>query len=341
MFCRRQSFQFAESCLLLLALFVSAGAARADAPKHSAQALEPVKLILQWTHQAQFAGYYAACETGIYAEYGLDVTILRGGPDRDSRAYLLDGRADFATRWLISALEDTAHGLPMKHIAQIINRSNLILLAWKDSGIKTIRDLDRRRVGLWEGQFRPPFIAFFRTHDIRPEIIQQNYSINLFLRRGVDACSAMYYNEYNMLFQAGIDESELIVFTLASENRPFPEDGIYCLRQTFEQKPQICRAMAEASIKGWQYAAAHPEEALDMVMRHTRAAKVPTNRAHMRWMLKAMLASIFPEKPGAWQIGRLSREAYAQTVNMLVEHGVITNAPDFNEFTFEELPNVP
>lgn len=326
--------------LTAAAALIAAGRAECAADSGRAPPV-PATLILQWTHQAQFAGYYMALEKGIYAAHGLDVTILRGGPDRDQVAYLLDGRADFATRWLASALADAASGAPIKHIAQIINRSNLVLVAWKDSGIAKVSDLDGRRVGVWEGQFRPPFVTFFRAHGIAPVIVQQNYSINLFLRRGVDACSAMYYNEYHMLYQAGVDMDELLVFPLACDERPFPEDGIYCMRETFEKKPEACRAMAKASIMGWRYAAEHPEEAIDVVIRYAREAKVPANRPHTRWMLDAMLDSIFPGQPAAWTAGILSPEAYAGTVEMMIGHGMITNAPAFRDFTAQESPDVP
>jgi NitT/TauT family transport system substrate-binding protein len=292
----------------------------------------PVTLMLQWTHQAQFAGYYMALEKGIYADHGLDVTILRGGPDRDQGEYLRDGRADFATRWLVSALTDVSHGIAVRNIAQIVNRSNMVLIVWKDSGITGVHDLDGRRVGVWKGQFRPPFIAFFHAHDIQPEIIQQNYSINLFLQRGVDACTAMYYNEYHMMFQAGIDMDELAVFSLGSIDMPFPEDGIYCLENTLESRPAVCRAMAEASLEGWKYAAAHPEETLDIVMQYARQAKVPANRPHMRWMLTVMLSSIFPEYIGDWTVGRLSKDDYSRSVDLLTAHKMITDAPSFEEF---------
>src|SRR5690606_2822086 len=43
--------------------------------------LTPVSLQLQWSAQAQFAGYYAAVEQGYYEDEGLDVTIEEGGPD--------------------------------------------------------------------------------------------------------------------------------------------------------------------------------------------------------------------------------------------------------------------
>ena len=320
-------------CLTFLFCFISADLGRAE---NHADAGTPVSLILQWKHQSQFAGYYMALEKGLYSGRGLDVTIVQGGPDRDPLEYLRTGRADFAMLWLVSAIEAAAQGVSLKNIAQVVNRSNLILMAWKDSGVKSVEDLDGRRVGLWEGQFRPPFIAFFRMQGIEPVVIQQNYSINLFLRHGVDACAAMDYNEYNMLYQAGVDLDELAVFPLASDNMPFPEDGIYCMSVMFRENPELCDAMAKASMEGWKYAAKYPEETLDVVMMYVSEANVPANRAHMRWMLETILSSIFPGRDGGWDPGRLSVDDYSKTARMMLGYGMITNLPSFNEFTVKE-----
>ena len=46
-------------------------------------ALEPVTIQLRWSHQFQFAGYYAALEKGFYAEEGLDVILREAGPGQD------------------------------------------------------------------------------------------------------------------------------------------------------------------------------------------------------------------------------------------------------------------
>ena len=61
-----------------------------------ASELKPVRFMLQWSHQAQFAGYYVALDKGFYRDKGLDVTIIPGGPGLDASAHLLRGDVDFA-----------------------------------------------------------------------------------------------------------------------------------------------------------------------------------------------------------------------------------------------------
>jgi NitT/TauT family transport system substrate-binding protein len=288
--------------------------------------------MLQWLPQSQFAGYYVAKEKGMYSRRGLDVEIMRGGPDRNAVQLLKDGKADFALLWLTSALDVMDEGVPLAHVAQIVNRSNLQIVAWADSGIRSVKDLGGRRVSVWEDPFRPAFRAFFKAQGVSPAIIPQYYTVNLFLRHGVDACSAMEYNESHVLYQAGIDDSRIIRFPLADQGINFPEDGIYCLESTRDSAPEVCQALAEATLEGWREAADHAEEALDIVMARVTEEKVPTNRTHMRWMLDHLIQSVFPKKEGEWKPGVLPRKSYEETKRWLVELDVIKGAPPYEEF---------
>ena len=59
------------------------------------KSLQKVSFIPQWVPQAQFAGYYMAYEKGIYKRYGMDLTIIPGGPEKSPSDLLKKGDADF------------------------------------------------------------------------------------------------------------------------------------------------------------------------------------------------------------------------------------------------------
>ncbi|HNX04030.1 MAG TPA: ABC transporter substrate-binding protein [Opitutales bacterium] len=319
---------------LILPLLLTAGTAcRAADTAHRA-----VSLVLHWDHQAQFAGYYMALDKGFYADAGLDVTIVRGGPDGTPCEDVGRGRATFCTTMLSTALEKRDGGMPLVLLAQVVNRSNFEVVAWRRPGgengpeIRTPADLNGRRATIWPGDFRPPYEAFLEAQDVRPEVLPQYYTLSLFLHHGVDACSAMRYNEYHWLLQHGVREEDLVVFPLCDFGVPLPEDGIYTLESTWESDPALCRAFAKASLKGWEYARDHREEALDAVMRRVTEANLPTNRPHMSWMLNEILASTFPAENAGWRFGRLSPEAFQASCNMLLRHDAIKTAPDYTNF---------
>jgi NitT/TauT family transport system substrate-binding protein len=300
-----------------------------------------IRLALQWNHQSQFAGYYVALDKGYYAARGLDVTILEGGPDKNPIEELRSGTADVATQFLTGALTAMNGGTPLVNLAQVVNRSNLTIVAWKDRQVKRIEDLEGRRVSLWGEQFNAPYLALFKARRVQPAIVPQFYSVELFLRRGVEACSAMQYSEVHRIFQAGVDADEVTVFSMQDLGFGFPEDGLYCLPSFAARSPAAGQAFAEASMEGWKTAGRTPEEALAMVMKRTRASHIPANQAHMRWMLTTILKSIFPEAKGAWKPGELSREDYARTVSLLLERGLIKAAPSYEVFAGKDLARVP
>ena len=172
-------------------------------------------MIPLWSPQAQFAGYYVALEKGFYRKHGIDMTILRGGPACYGCEYLKDGRADFAILWLTTAIRQRGEGLRLVHLSQIIPRSSMMLVAKKSRNIREPSDINGKKVGLWGGDLAIPPQAFFKKYGLQVKEIPQSYTVNLFLRDGVDITSAMWYNEYHTILNTGIDPEELNVFSLS------------------------------------------------------------------------------------------------------------------------------
>jgi ABC-type nitrate/sulfonate/bicarbonate transport system substrate-binding protein len=75
--------------LFITTILLGACMGQRDAP------LEPVTVQLKWTHQAQFAGFYAADQNGYYAEEGLEVAFAQGGSYVDILEQVQDGTAQF------------------------------------------------------------------------------------------------------------------------------------------------------------------------------------------------------------------------------------------------------
>lgn len=312
-----------------------------DTSRVVAHELERVTLVLQWQHQAQFAGYYMAAVRGCYRQAGLDVRILRGGPDVRVGELLRSGEADFGTLMLSTALGEVAQDTPLVHLTQVVNRSNFLLVAWRttaDGGrISELADLNGRRVTIWTEDFRAPFVALFRAQQVHPVILPQYNTFSLFLHRGADAFVAMRYNEYHTLLQSGISDQHVRVFALQDYGMGIPEDGLYTLADTWRRRPETCRAFARASLEGWRYARDHTEETLDVVMGYIDLEQLPTNRAHMRWMLREMIATVFPGPEDPWVAGRLQRDDYDKAVQILTRHGDLRGAPDFESFAVGEV----
>ena len=142
----------------------------------------------------------------------------------------------------------------------------------------------------------------------------------------------MRYNEHHWLFQHGVKPDDIVVFPLWEYGVSMPEDGIYTSEDYWNGHPEICRAFARASLKGWQYARNHRDEALDSVMERVRDAQLPMNRPHMQWMLDCILSSIFPEDSDGWEFGKLSENAYRHACMALKSRGKLSATPSYSSF---------
>jgi len=191
--------------------------------------------------------------------------------------------------------------------------------------------MDGKKVSLWGDEFQIQPRAFFRKYDLNVEIIPQSFSVNLFLRDGVDVASATWYNEYHTIINSGLNPDELTTFFFHEHGLNFPEDGVYTLEEKFKRDPSLSCAFVKASIEGWVYAFSHPEEALDIVLRFIAQAKIPANRIHQRWMLNRMKdLTAFSDHPGP--IGMLQPADYQKVSHELNESGMIEIKPDYESF---------
>ena len=145
--------------LSIILLLKASSATASEAP------LKKVSFIPQWVPQAQFAGYYIAYEKGIFKKYGIDLIIIPGGPDHPPSDFLESGKADLATMWLSTAIQARARGVRLVNIGQIIQRSALMLVAKKSSGINLPEDMNGKKVGLWGADFQVQPRGFFKKYN--------------------------------------------------------------------------------------------------------------------------------------------------------------------------------
>ncbi|MEA4863674.1 MAG: ABC transporter substrate-binding protein [Victivallaceae bacterium] len=307
---------------LLAVAAVQIAAGGAESPRK-------VKLVLNWHAQAQFAGFYMAKAAGFYSAAGLDVELLHVSPEQNTGDYLESGRADFATDWLINAMLFACKGIDVVQVTQFERRCGLLLVArrWIERGgkkieVNSITDLAGARIGMWmAGSYWKTLNLLIKSGgltDYQPVEVLKN--VDLFLYGGVDAISAMTYNEYFQILSAGLNPDELRVFPLGESGNVCGE-GIYTTSKMARENPAVCRKLALASMRGWELARKDPDGALAEVKRQCRLGKVPFSEAHQRWMLEHCLEVIFPDGAGN-AIDSVSKSSYEFTRDLIVQMGV-------------------
>ena len=293
---------------------------------------EDVTLQLKWVTQAQFAGYYVAADKGFYEEEGLDVEILPGGPDVAPVQVLAGGGADVMVDWMPSALAARERGVPVVNIAQPFASSGMMLTCLKESGIKTPEDFPGKTLGVWFYGNEYPFLSWMGHLGIPTEggadgvtVLKQGFNVDPLLQKQAACISTMTYNEYWQVIDAGISEDDLITFKYEDQGVATLEDGLYVLEDKLAD-PEFAATMVKfvrASMKGWKYAEANPDEAAEIVLEND-ATGAQTEKHQKRMMGEIA-------KLTAGSNGALDPAAYERTVESLLAGGsdpVITKAPE-------------
>ncbi|MDA3944924.1 MAG: ABC transporter substrate-binding protein [Bacteroidetes bacterium] len=250
---------------------------------------KPLVFSTHWLPQAQFAGYYMAQEKGYYKDAGLDVIIKHPPANLNALNYLQDGSADIVSLFLITALDARLHDFDLVNIAQMSEHSAVVFVSFADGPVQTLKDFDNKKIGIWEGGFDESPKTMVKHHNLKVEWVPILSSVNLFLMKGIDLMTMMWYNEYNQLYLSGINPDELNTFSLSDYGFDIPEDGLYVKEATYQDRKVELQAFVEASLKGWQYANQNFDETIDIVLNKMRASKVSANEAHQRWMLSKIL----------------------------------------------------
>ncbi len=252
----------------------------------SAQEAPPLVFTPQWTAQAQFAGYYVAEFKGFYREAGIKVQIVHPSATQPAMSRLRENRCQATTLQLCQALEIVGDGMPLVNILQTSMNNAMVIVAAKDEDPLKHKGA---RVGIWSVGFGQLAICMSIMDHLNYEFIRFAQNVNLFVSGALDATLAMSYNEYYQLIQAGIKVTDKNVYRFCDHGYNVQEDGVYMRRDYYEKHREQALKFAQASRKGWEWAAQHPEETLDIVMQYVDRENIATNRIMQRLMLKEVL----------------------------------------------------
>ncbi|AJY76714.1 ABC transporter substrate-binding protein [Paenibacillus beijingensis] len=305
------------------------------------QTAEPVKIKLQlkWVPQAQFAGYYVAMDKGYYKDEGLDVEIVPGGPDIVPEQQVANGAADIGIDWVASLLAHQEQGLPLIEIAQIYQKSGLVLVSKKEAGINTPADLKGKKVGNWMGGNEFEALALFDKYKLDQNkdlsFVKQGFTMDQFLNGELDAASAMTYNEYQVVLEQGIPASDLSVIDMNNEGVAMLEDNLFANKDWLANNKETAAKFVRASLKGWKDAIADHEAAVDSVMKV--AEQGSTTRDHQVKMMEEVAKLVAPEGFDTSKLGMIDDAKFKQTADIALQFGVIKEAANLSEAYTNEI----
>lgn len=291
-----------------------------------ASAADAIKLQLKWVTQGQFGGYYVAKDKGFYKDANLDVTILPGGPDIAPETVIANGGADVIVDWMAAALAAREKGTMLVNIAQPFTKAGMELVCPTYTGIKTEADFKGKTLGVWFFGNEYPFYAWMNKIGMKTDggpdgvtVLKQSFDVQPLIQKQADCISVMTYNEYGQVLDAGFKPEDLVVFNYSAMGNDLLEDGLYVLEDKLKD-PAFKDAMVrfvKASMQGWDYALAHPDEAAQIVVDNGGQ-----DLDHQKYMMGEVAKLTEGGK------GVLNEAAYQRTEQALLDQKIITKKPE-------------
>jgi ABC-type nitrate/sulfonate/bicarbonate transport system substrate-binding protein len=208
-------------------------------------------LQLSWILDAEFAGYYIAKDRGYYAEEGLDLEIIPGGPTAAIEATVASGKAKLG----LSVPDLTAlamkEGGKFKVVGAQYQKSPLGIMSLKDKGILEPKDLIGKKVGV-PATNRQSVDALLKVNDIDAGDVQiEPYSFDPtpVANGELDAALAFVTTDPFVLQEQGFETNN---FLLADWGYRTYNDTVFVTEDVLAENFDMVVGFLRASIRGWQ-----------------------------------------------------------------------------------------
>ncbi|NOQ15683.1 MAG: EAL domain-containing protein [Methyloprofundus sp.] len=323
--------------LFLLCLFLILPVASASQTvhySHSKNEIETITLQLKWFHQFQFAGYYAAQEKGFYQEEGLDVTFIERTSETSVIKQVVSGAAQYG-------IEDSgilvpyAKGEKIKAFAAIFQHSPFIFASKQSSGIVSPYEMIGKRIMFDSvegvGADEVPLRALFAEYGIKNSQythIKPSFNFTDLAQDKVDVMSG-YITDLPYYFkQQGI---KINIINPLNYGIDFYGDLLFTSERELREHPGRADRFRRASLKGWQYALAHPEEIIQLIYNKYHSK---LNLDLLRYEAKQVKKLIMPDKI---PLGEIKPERLKQVANI---HAQLKLAPSLSDKAIADFVNI-
>ncbi|MCD6582625.1 MAG: ABC transporter substrate-binding protein, partial [Desulfuromusa sp.] len=316
-----------KPCLLLLLLFFAIG-------NGSVCASDKLVLQLPWHHQFQFAGYYMAEEQGYYRDAGLSVEIHDITQGSNPIEGVLSGRVDFGVSGP-GLIVERSQGKPVVAVASIFQQSPTVFLSLEQSGIREPADFIGKKVMLSPGYQSLPLLALLLQEKLLDKIerLETSFDSHSLLNGQTDVFNGYSSNEPYQLEAQGYATN---IIDPAEYGINFYGDTLFTSETFIQKHPEVTESFRQASLRGWEYAVAHPDAAIAVIQAKYKCQKTV---AALRYEAAETIKLIQADQV---EIGDMDLLCWRKISRHLIALGMVS--PDFylsKHFLYDPPPGIP
>ncbi|MFM9915315.1 MAG: ABC transporter substrate-binding protein [Rhizobacter sp.] len=238
----RRALPTLAGLLVALALLAATGA----------HAQDKVRFATNWKAQAAHGGFYQAIVDGTYMKYGLDVTLLQGGPQVNNRPLLPAGRIDFLmTGNLLHSFDNVKNGVPTVVVASMFQKDPQALIAHPGQGYENFDTLKAAPMALIAKDAQFSWWQWLKVnHGFRDEALKPyNYNLGPFLAN--PKAIQQGYSVAEPIYVESQGRFKPVVHLLADHGFTTYSTVIEASTVTVAKRPDLVQRFVDASIVGW------------------------------------------------------------------------------------------
>jgi NitT/TauT family transport system substrate-binding protein len=295
-----------------------------------AQTLDKVSFGTNWVAEAEHGGFFQAVADGTYKKYGLDVTIVPGGPNENNRMLLIAGKIDFfmAANTLMS-FDAVANNVPVVAIAAVFQKDPQVMLTHPDVKATKIEDLK----ALTQFVSKEGMTSYFQwlkseygfsEKNVRP----YNFNPQPFIANPKSVMQGYVTSEPFAVEKAAGFKPNLLL--LADYGFNTYSTLIETRRDVVEKKPDLVQRFVDASMIGWYNYIYGDNSAGNAMIKKLNPEMTDELLAYSVAKMKeyGIVDSGDSLKNG---IGAMSDERYTSFFNKMVKAGVVKPDLDFRK----------
>ena len=294
---------------------------------HSAYHLKEVNVQLNWKHQFEHAGFYAAIEKGFYKDIGLKVNLVEKQSGSSSFDEVMNGNAHFGIGYSSLVLE-YLKGKPVVALASLFQHSPLVFVSKQSSNIRNASDFIGKKVMVSpSSQSSASLNIMMKKVGVSYDDVflqKHTYNINDLIDDKTDVVAVYVSNQPFYLEEKNISYN---IIDPANFGFDFYENILFTNQNILKNNPKMVKDFVSATLKGWKYALENEDEIIDLIISNYSTKK--TKKA-LQYEANIIKTSLMPKNI---PVGEIDKRRFERIITLYEELGILSQK-DYNLKTF-------